>query len=683
MATSAADRIEQLRAELNRHNYLYYVEAKPQIADRQFDELLKELEQLEAEHPDLVTPDSPTQRVGGQPIEGFRTLDHARRMYSIDNTYNRDELLSWHKRIEKRLIDEGADGDVTFVCEPKVDGVAVSLRYERGQLVLALSRGDGRRGDDITHNVKTISAIPLSLNAQADEMDIEVPAVLEVRGEIYMPDAEFQRINKDREDKGEERFANPRNATAGTLKQLDPKIAAGRRLRFYAHGRGEVEPDNFADYAQFLNAIRAWGLPVNPGTKPCQDADDVWKFVEEFEKNRNTLGYGVDGVVVKVDRLAQQDALGFTSKSPRWCIAYKYAAEQAQTTLLKVDWQVGKSGKLTPRATMEPVFLAGTTVQHATLHNADEIDRLDVRLNDTVVIEKAGEIIPKVIRVVIEKRPKDTQPIKPPGDCPSCGEPIVKEDEEVDIRCINPECPAQLRERLIWFVGRDQMDIEGLGEKVILQLADEGLLKNFGDIYRLSEHADALLGMERMGKRKVENLLQAIEDSKRRGLTRVLAGLGIRHIGSGGSRRLASAFGNIDALMAASQDDIAAVEDVGPITAESVRNFFDSDAGKQVIEELKAAGVDLTEDQPAPVAEDSPFAGKKIVITGTLENFDRKELTERLQTMGAKVSGSVSRNTDLLIAGEKAGSKLTKAEGFGTEIWDEVKLLAALEGIED
>ena len=722
-------RIADLRRQIDKHNRLYYVEAKTEISDQQFDALLRELQDLEAKHPGLITPDSPTQRVGGEPIEGFNTLPHARPMMSIDNTYNQDELRAWYDRTLKTIVKSdkdaatlftGEDAGLPLVLEPKIDGVAVSLRYEQGKLVQALSRGDGKRGDDITHNVKTIRAIPLTLHT---DNKTAPPDVLEARGEIFMPDAEFQRINDNREDQGLERFANPRNATAGTLKSLDPKVAAERRLRFYAHGRGELTPDDqFQSHTDFLKALHAFGLPTNEHTTTVNTFDDAWAYIEAFQTKRATLGYATDGMVVKVDDIALQDALGATSKAPRWCIAYKYAAEQATTELLNVEWQVGKTGKLTPRATMEPVFLAGTTVQHASLHNFGEIQRKDIRIGDTILIEKAGEIIPYVLGIVKEKRKPNAKPIKAPDKCPTCGadtrieydsrrvndiqrwesrceaekkraekdgrapelpdkpKPLGPEDETIRF-CVNPECPAQFREKLIWFVGRNQMDIDGLGEKAVHQLADAGLLNSFGDVYSLHTKRDQLLELERMGEKKVDNLLNGIEASKSQGLARVLAGLGIRHVGASASASLAQHFGDIDSLTQADTDTIAGVEDIGPVTAESVHTFLTSAAGKHIIEELKDAGVDLTEEQSAPPPDtgDSPFAGKTIVITGTFEAYDRNELKDRLTKLGAKVTGSVSKNTDLLLAGEKAGSKLSKAEQLGVEVWDEKKVAEYLD----
>ncbi len=658
-----ADRIEELREQLREHNRRYYVEASPTISDRAFDDLLKELEALETEHPELITADSPTQRVGSDISSDFETVAHSVPMMSIDNTYDREALRAWYDRVLKGL---GAE-TVGLVMEPKIDGVALSLRYEAGSLVRAVTRGDGGKGDDITRNVRTIRAIPLKLAGE------DLPAVVEVRGEVYMPAEVFDAVNADRDE--EDRLANPRNATAGTLKQKDPRGVI-RGLRFSAHGRGVVEPDPFDTESGFLEAMRAAGVPI-ADVEATDDFEKVWGYIERFDEARHGLSYAVDGVVIKVDRLELRDELGQTSKFPRWAIAYKYAAEQAETVLLEVVWKVGKTGRVTPRATMEPVLLAGTTVRHATLHNADEIERKDIHLGDTVVIQKAGEIIPQVLRVIEGKRKSGAAPITPPTACPSCTQPLVREEGEVDIRCINPECPAQLRERLIWFVGRDQMDIEGLGEKAVEQLYDAGLLRSFGDIYTLHEKREALLELERMGEKKVDNLLAGIEDSKSRRLTRVLAGLGIRHVGGRAAAVLAQHFGEIDALVEADADTLADIHEIGPITAESIHTFVHHEAGQRVIAELRDAGVDLTEDKRV-VAEDSPFSGKTVVITGSFEAFDRKELTARLEGLGAKVSGSVSKKTDLVIAGEKAGSKLTKAQELGVDVWDEAKLAAAL-----
>lgn len=682
-----AKRIDQLRREIDRHNRLYYVEARPEISDEQFDRLLAQLEALEKKHPGLVTPDSPTRRVGGEPITGFRTVAHTQPMLSIDNTYKREDLLAWHERVVKGLGGESDlfGGSVVYVVEPKIDGVAVGLRYEQGRLVLAVTRGDGQRGDDITHNVRTIRAVPLTLTEPESSSKggrrgqgvTKIPRVLEVRGEVYMPNAEFDRINRLREKAGEDVFANPRNATAGTLKQLDPRVVGQRRLSFSAHGRGEITPDPFDCHSQFLDAVRAWGVPTNPLTHTCEGIDEVWRFIERFEAQRGDLPYNVDGVVVKVDRFDLRGQLGHTSKSPRWSIAYKYAAQQATTLLNGITWQVGKGGTLTPVAELEPVFLAGTTVRRAGLHNIDEISRKDIRVGDRVVIEKAGEIIPQVVRVADGKRASGSTPTQPPKRCPSCGQAPIREEDEAAVRCINPQCPAQLRERLIWFAGRGQMDIDGLGDKGVHQLADAGLLGSYADIYRLKDHRAELIELERMGEKKVDNLLQGIEQSKGRGLARLLGGLGIRHVGTRGAQILAEHFGSIDAVLGAGVEQLAEVHEVGPVTAQSIHQFFHEHGGKQVVHELRRFGLEMTSPRRR-VASDSVFAGKTVVLTGTLERFDRDDLTQKLQDLGAKVTGSVSKKTDLVIVGHNPGSKLDKARELGVEVWDEAKLLKVL-----
>ncbi|MGB0767824.1 MAG: NAD-dependent DNA ligase LigA [Phycisphaeraceae bacterium] len=713
-----AQQAEQLRDKLNEADRLYRLGQETGMSDLAWDQTLRALEQLEADHPHLVTPDSPTQRVGGEPIDGFETRPHSSPMLSIDNTYNRDELDAWYTRTRKLADAE----TIQIVMEPKVDGVALALRYEQGRLVQALTRGDGTKGDDITHNIKTVRHIPLQLRLQAgaERSAADIPETLEVRGEIYLPQDVFDAVNADKAARGEDPFMNPRNTTAGTLKQKDPaKVIRG--LQFVAYGKGEVSDDAAYDtHTNFIAAIKQLGLPVHRHESTVDSAEEAWQWIRDFDQLRHNLPFATDGVVIKVNDYALQDRLGVTSKAPRWCIAYKFAAEQARTKLLDVAWQVGKTGKLTPRATMQPTLLAGTTVTHATLHNFGEILRKDIRLGDTVVIEKAGEIIPQVVEAVTDLRDGSEQKIAAPNECPECATPVEIEydskrlnelavhkraverekakaekesrdpeeftppaplgtEDETARYCPNPECPAQFRERMIHFVGRNQMDIDALGEKTIVQLADAGLLNNLGDIYRLKDKRDELLALERMGEKKVDNLIEGVEQSKGRRLTRVLAGLTIRHVGTGGAKRLAQHFGDIDKLSAATEDEIAAIEDVGPITAASVRQFLDNPAGQRVIQELKDAGVDLTEDIRIQVVEgDNPFAGKTIVITGTLESHGRSELKTILENLGAKVSGSVSKNTDLLISGEKAGSKLKKAQDLGVEVWDEAKLLTHL-----
>lgn len=701
----AAKQIEALRQEIRRHERLYYVDAKPEISDREFDELLKQLEALEAEHPHLITPDSPTQRVGGEPIDGFETVPHARRMYSIDNTYNFEDLTKWAKRCyeligieeeddEEAAADSGYPIPGGYFAEPKIDGVAISLRYVQGKLIQALTRGDGTSGDDVIANVRAIRSVPLVL--EADE-DASVPEVLEVRGEIFMPQKEFLRLNAEAEAAGSDPFANPRNATAGTLKQLKPQVVAERKLQFIAHGSGERSDDIAAEgidsHSGLLEQLARWGVPINSRNRRCESLREAIAEIEAFDTQRAELSYGVDGVVVKVDRYDYQEQLGYTSKFPRWAIAYKYAAEQAETTVLEIQWQMGKTGKLTPRARMEPVFVAGTTVQHATLHNFGELQRKDVRVGDQVIIEKAGEIIPQVVRTLVEKRPAGIEPVVPPSQCPECGSEVEPEignnGRETGRYCINPECPAQLRERLMHFAGRGQMDIDGLGEKAIVQLAEAGLLNSFGDVFALKNHRDEMLKLERMGEKKVDNLLASIEAVKSRGLARVLASLGIRHVGSTGSRILAQHYGTLDVLMEASEEDIRTFQidgresGIGEEIAKSLFHFLHSERGQFVFQELREAGVDLTEPQPEATEGDSQlFAGKSLVVTGKLEQYSREEIHELIRQHGGRAASSVSKSTDYLIAGEKAGSKLAKAEKLGVEVISEGEFLGMLEDVE-
>ena len=657
-------RIEELRGLLHRANRAYYVDADPLMPDSEFDRLLSELATLEDAHPELDDPHSPTRRVGGEPLEGFETVAHAQRMMSIDNTYSLEDLRAWHDRVVK-----GLEGVVpSYVCDPKIDGVAISLRYEAGVLVAAVTRGDGEQGDLVTSNVRAIDSVPLRLADGA-------PEVLEVRGEIFMPDESFERVNADREAAGEPLFANARNSTAGSLKSLDPAVVRSRGLRFSAHGRGAVVGlDGVPDYWSFLERVRSLGIPVSDVSVRCADIEAVIKRVESFERERLELGFAIDGIVVRVDGFAEQEALGSTSKAPRWCIAFKYPAEQAETRLLRVDWQVGKGGTLTPRATMEPVFVSGTTVQHATLHNIEEIRRKDIRVGDLVVVEKAGEIIPQVIEAKVDARVGEETPIEAPRSCPECAGAV--EQEGPKLYCVNPECPAQFRERLKWFVARGQMDVDGFGEKLIDQVLDAGLVTHFADIFTMDR--DDLLALERMGETSADNLIAAAEASKNRGLARVLAGLGIRHIGSSAAKTLARAYPDATALLATTEEALAELDDFGEITAHALREYLDTPAAVEAFDRLARVGVDLTSLEHVEVDPESPFNGLSVVLTGTLEHFTRPELTERLEALGAKVTGSVSKKTDLLIAGERAGSKLTKAEGLGIEVWDEDRLRSTL-----
>ncbi|MGA2440436.1 MAG: NAD-dependent DNA ligase LigA [Tepidisphaeraceae bacterium] len=660
MPSAVEQKIEKLRQELERHNYLYY-QGKPEITDRQFDAMMRELIELEKAHPELLTPDSPSQRVGGQPIEGFKTVEHSVPMMSIDNTYDEAEVRAFDSRIRKGLGDE----EIAYVVEPKVDGVAASVRFEKGAMVLAATRGDGRRGDDITVNARTIQSIPLRLHGD------DAPRVLEVRGEIYMSSAVFQQINKEREDAGEEIFKNPRNLAVGALKQLDPKITASRKLRFVAHGLGEADPPPTQSYWECLKLFRKWHLPASEQTTFARSIDEVIGAIEKFAEVRGKLAYQTDGVVIKLDSFEQRDRLGATSKAPRWVIAFKYAAEQMQTVLREVDWQVGKGGTLTPVARLKPVFLAGTTVQNASLHNIEQIRKLDLHLGDTVVVEKAGEVIPYVRQAVPEKRPKGAKPIEPPTKCPSCGSKVEKESDGPFIRCDNPECPAQFRERLRWFCGRGQMDIENVGEALVDQLIDAGLVRTFADLYRIKK--EQLLELERMGEKSAQNVVDAIAQSKSQPLDRLLAGLGIRHVGSRVAFVLAQECGDLASLREATVERLASIHEIGDVIAQSVYDFFHGEAGRHTISELNRVGVDPKVEK---TSRGSPaLAGKTVVVTGAMKKFKREEIERLITDLGGRAAGSVSKKTSFVVAGEDAGSKLARAKELGIEILSEEEFL--------
>jgi DNA ligase (NAD+) len=653
-----AQRAAELRRQLEHHNYLYYVEAKPEISDREYDRLLDELKQLEAEHPELVTPDSPTQRVGGQPIEGFVSVRHRRPLLSIDNTYNADELREFDRRVRKGLGGE----PVTYVVELKIDGVAIALTYEQGRFTVGATRGNGVVGDDVTHNLRTIQELPLTLRTR------KPPALFEVRGEVYMTTAELARINDERKAQDLEPFANPRNSAAGTLKLLDPRLAAERRLRLFAYGLGAVEGVEVKTHQQGLKLLKEYGFPVNPHVAAFDRIDGVIDYCNSWEEKRHTLPYETDGLVVKLDDFDQRERLGVTSKSPRWVVAYKFAAEQAVTRLLKIEVQVGKTGKLTPVAYLEPVQLAGTTVSRASLHNADEIARKDIRVGDHVVVEKAGEIIPYVVRSEPTLRTGSEKPYHFPTKCPVCGAPAARDEGEADYHCMGPNCPAQLKQRLLFFAVRNAMDIEGLGDALVDQLVDGGLVRSIPDLYRLTE--GQLVELERMGKKSAQNLLKQIEDSKGRGLSRLLTGLGIRLIGRSMADLLAREFGSMDALTAASVERLAQVEGFGPERAGRIHQFFQSEAGRKTINELRELGVKMTEDAP-PRSAKSKLAGKTVVVTGTLNRYGREEIEDLIRQLGGKPAGSVSKKTAFVVAGDKAGSKLDKARALGVPVLTE------------
>ncbi|RUL83077.1 NAD-dependent DNA ligase LigA [Tautonia sociabilis] len=674
MATDElARQVAELRREIERHNRLYYVEAAPVISDREFDRLLKRLEELEAAHPELVTPDSPTQRVGGAPIEAFETVRHAVPMLSIDNTYTLDEIREWDRRVRKGLTKGEA---VRYDVELKVDGVAVSLRYEGGRLVLGATRGDGERGDDITSNLRTVRSIPLTL---ADDP----PPVLEVRGEVYMTNSELVRLNESRKREGLPPFANPRNATAGSLKLLDPRICGQRRLLFVAHGLGEVRGlEGITSYEQILSLFRTWGIPVSPYNACFDDIEQVIAHALSWESGRFDLDFQIDGLVIKVDDLGQRARLGQRSKSPRWMIAYKYEAEQAITKILGITVQVGKTGKLTPVAELEPVPLAGTVVKRASLHNPDEIERKGVRVGDTVVIQKAGEIIPQVVRVEADARDGSEVPYVFPDHCPSCGAPVHRPPGAVDARCPNPpsKCPDQLKEWLRWYAHRDAMDVDGLGEKLIAQLVDSGLVRSLGDLYRLDEQT--LAGLDRMGKKSAANLVAALEASKHRTLDRLLTGLTIRHVGTRIAEILARRFKTIEAIRLASLEELEGVPEIGHVVAASVREFFDDPTHQALLDDLLAAGVSPEPLPELQTADGLPLAGKTFVITGTLPRRSRAEAEALIKRAGGKVTGSVSKNTSFLLAGEEAGSKLEKARQLNIPVIDEEELERMASGVD-
>lgn len=661
--SNVAKRIDELRRQIDHHNDLYYQKAKPEISDREFDKLLAELIELEEKHPELRTADSPTQRVGGAPIDAFHTVTHAVPMMSIDNTYDADAVRAFDARVRKVMGDEA----VNYVLEPKVDGVSGSLRYEAGLLLLAATRGDGQRGDDITAQARTIRSIPLRLHGK------EFPPILEVRGEIYMPNDVFQRINKQREEAGEETYKNPRNLTTGTLKQLDPKITASRNLHFVCHGFGQVEPMPTDSYWDFLQRLATWRLPVSQHIGRAASIDEAIKIIDAFGQNRGQLPFQTDGMVMKVDSFRSRERLGVTSKAPRWVIAYKYQAEQQQTVLKAVDWQVGKGGTLTPVARLEPVFIAGTTVSNATLHNIDQIRRLDLHIGDTIVLEKAGEVIPYVSAVVPEKRPRGAKKVEPPEKCPVCSSPAVREEGTPYIRCDNPECPGRIREQLQWFCGRGQMDIENIGSALVDQLVDAGLVRSFADLYRLKK--SDLLGLERMADKSAQNVIDAIAASRERGLDRLLAGLGIRHVGNRVAGVLASRFGSMDALAAASVEQLSDVNEIGSAIAASVYDFFSSSRGRQIVADLKSAGINPVLAAPETGGAASLLAGQTVVVTGTMERYTRPEIEGLVTSLGGRAAGSVSKKTTFVVAGPGAGSKLDKARELGVLVMTEMEFL--------
>ncbi len=643
-----------MRAELRGHDYLYYVLNQPEMSDRGYDKLFAELKLLEEKHPELVTSDSPTQRVSERPVEGFGAIRHSVPMLSMDNTYNADELRAFDERVAKGL--GGRDYD--YVVELKIDGLAISIRYEGGRFVRAATRGDGVVGDDVTNNVKTIKSVPLALLGE-----VKLPDVLEVRGEVYMPTQSFVELNRAQQQEGKRIFANPRNAAAGTLKLLDARITSGRNLAFLAYAAGEMSEPLGEEHQQVLEAFKKLGLPVNPHIERAKDIDSAIAICLGWEAKRSGLAYQIDGMVIKVNRIGQRDILGATGRAPRWCISYKFPAERVETMVESIEVQVGKSGILTPVANLVPVQLSGTTVGRASLHNFDELRRKDVREGDTVLIEKAGEIIPQVVEVKKQFRPSGAKAYPIPKKCPDCVSKVVKDQEGVYIRCSNIDCPGRLKERLKYFAGRGQMDIETLGEALIEQLVDTHLVKNFADLYKLKK--SDLIGLDRMGEKSADNVIEAIRKSERRALARIIAGLGIRHIGGQSAEILAEHFGTFPAFMAASEKELVAIEQIGPTMAGSICEYFHKQMG--LLQEL----LEYLSPPPPKTQRTDKLAGKTIVVTGSLENFTRQQIKEAIVQAGGKASSSVSKKTDFVVAGESPGGKIDKARRLGVKVINE------------
>ncbi len=654
----AHKRLGPLRDEIRRHERLYYVLDAPEISDQQYDALERELREIEAAFPDLVTPDSPTQRVGERPSQEFPSFGHRVPMLSLDNTYSADELREFQERVF-RLV---GPREIAYVAELKIDGLSMALHYEGGRLARGVTRGDGVRGDDVTPNVRAIRAVPLVLQGQA-------PAELEARGEVYLPRSRFEALNREREGRDEEPFANPRNAAAGTMKTLDARVVAERGLDVFLYAVAHVKGAALRSQWQTLEALRAWGLKTNPASRRCRGLEEVLAFCDEWREKRDSLEYDIDGVVVKVDDFALQQELGFTSKFPRWAIAFKYPARQAATVVRSIDVQVGRTGKLTPVANLEPVFLAGSTVARATLHNEEEVARKDVRVGDTVRIEKGGDVIPKVVEVALDRRPARTRPWQPPSHCPVCGTEAVKPEGEVDRRCPNSSCPAQIEERLKHFARREAMDVEGLGDVLVGQLVQQGLVRDFAELYHL--RLEQLTGLERMGEKSARNLLAGIEASKARELRRLLFGLGIRFVGERAAQLLARHYRSLEALGRATVEEMQALHEIGPVVAGSVREWFEQPANRELVRRLQEAGLRTEDEAPADPESAQALAGRQFVLTGGLESLSRDEAKAAVEARGGRVTSAVSKKTDYVVVGTDAGSKLEKAQALGLKLLTE------------
>ena len=653
------EEVKKLRAIIRRHDQLYYVKDSPQISDQEYDKLYRRLKDLEEAHPEFITADSPTQRVGGKPVEGFAVVKHIVPMLSMDNTYSAGELREFDERVRKNLKGE----EYEYVVELKFDGVSISLLYENGVWTRGATRGDGVEGDDVSNNLKTIRSIPLSFKENVKK----VPKVLEVRGEVYMTKKILDQINSEREKMGEELFANPRNASAGSLKLLDSKTVAKRRLNIYIWGIGYCEGADFKTHTQVLEYLKEANFRINPYFKLCNNIEEVIEYCNSWEAKRDKLDFNIDGMVIKVNDRAQRDLLGVTTKSPRWEIAYKFPAEKALTTVEDIIIQVGRTGTITPVAMLKPVHLSGTTVSRATLHNFDEIERLDVRIGDKVYVEKSGEIIPKVLSVAKEKRTGKEKPLALPLKCPACGSKLHQAPDEVAIRCENAGCQAQLKERILHFASRDAMDIDGMGDAIVNQLVDKKLIADFGDIYELK--LDDIKGLERMAEKSATNLVSAIEKSKNNELHRLIYALGIRHVGEHAAWVLANNFGSIEKLSKARVEDLTSVHEIGPVMAESVNSFFSNRENIRIVKKLADAGLKMK--QAALKEAAGSLKGKTFVITGTLKDFSRGQAEELVRKLGGSPSSSVSKNTDFLVAGIEPGSKLDKAKALGVKVIDE------------
>ena len=655
---SVKKEIEKLREALKRHDYLYYVLNKPEIPDQEYDRLYKNLKKLEDAYPEFITPDSPTQRVGGEPVSGFKTVKHIVPMLSMDNTYSADEIRQFDKRVKKNL--EGAA--VEYVVELKFDGVSASLLYENGRWARGATRGDGLEGDDVSSNLKTIRSIPLRF---ADTVK-KVPKLVEVRGEVYMTKDGFEKINREKEKKGEELFANPRNAAAGSLKLLDPRLVATRHLDIYIWGTGHCEGVDFRTHVEMLEYLKNAGFRVNPHFKLCRTVEEVIEYCNLWEIKRDKLEFDIDGMVLKVNDLGQREKLGFTTKSPRWAIAYKFPAEKALTEVKDIIVQVGRTGAITPVAILKPVHLSGTTVSRATLHNFDEIARLGLKVGDKVYVEKSGEIIPKVLSVAMEKRTGKEKAFSMPARCPACGSKLVREEDEVALRCENVGCPAQIKETILHFASRNAMDIEGMGDAIVDQLVDKSLVKDYGDIYHLK--FEDVKNLERMAEKSARNLMDAIEESKKNDLNRLIYALGIRHVGEHAAWVLANHFGSIEKLERETEDNLTKVREIGPAIANSIYTFFRNKENLKILKKLKDAGMAIEMAKPL---KKGPLDGKTIVITGTLKSYSRSGSETIIRKLGGNVSSSVGKGTDFLVAGEEPGSKLKRAEALGIKILNE------------